>query len=154
MIREIGIDTLEKSGVLELIWRVFEEFDAPEYVEEGIAEFKDFIAPETMKQRMQNEALFLWGYFDGETILGMIAAKPPCHIALLFVEKAYHGRGIARSLYHTVLSFYQSNSDHREITVHSSPYAVEIYRKLGFVDTDVEQTVNGLRFIPMKHVFR
>jgi len=32
----------------------------------------------------------------------------------------------------------------------SSPYAVEIYRHLGFEPTDTEQAVNGLRFIPMK----
>ena len=36
-------------------------------------------------------------------------------------------------------------------TVHSSPYAVEVYRHLGFVPTDEEQTVDGLRFTPMQY---
>lgn len=35
------------------------------------------------------------------------------------------------------------------MTVHSSPFAVEIYRHLGFVATGEERTVNGLRFTPM-----
>ncbi|WP_460645598.1 GNAT family N-acetyltransferase [Lacrimispora brassicae] len=39
------------------------------------------------------------------------------------------------------------------MTVNSSPYAVEIYHKLGFVDTDTEQLVNGIRFIPMEYTF-
>jgi predicted GNAT family N-acyltransferase len=36
------------------------------------------------------------------------------------------------------------------MTVFSSPYAAGFYRKMGFADTDAEQTVNGIRFIPMK----
>lgn len=38
-----------------------------------------------------------------------------------------------------------------EITVNSSPYAVKIYKHLGFVPTAEEQTVNGIRFTPMKY---
>ncbi len=37
-----------------------------------------------------------------------------------------------------------------EITVNSSPYAVEVYHKLGFKDTAVEQISDGIRFTPMK----
>lgn len=37
-----------------------------------------------------------------------------------------------------------------DFTVNSSPYAHEVYKHLGFVDTDKEQCVNGLRFYPMK----
>ena len=44
-------------------------------------------------------------------------------------------------------------SGHERVTVHSSPYAVEIYSRMGFEPTDTEQTVNGLRFIPMEHVY-
>ena len=40
----------------------------------------------------------------------------------------------------------------QEFTVNSSPYAVEIYRHLGFEVMDQEQTVNGIRFTPMKYV--
>ena len=40
--------------------------------------------------------------------------------------------------------------DRQTFTVHSSPYAVEVYRHLGFVATDAEQTVSGLRFTPMR----
>ncbi|MEW6034400.1 MAG: GNAT family N-acetyltransferase [Chloroflexota bacterium] len=36
------------------------------------------------------------------------------------------------------------------IDVHSSPYAVEIYEKLGFTCTGIEQEINGIGFAPMK----
>ena len=38
------------------------------------------------------------------------------------------------------------------ITVNSSPYAVPVYRKLGFVETDTEQLADGMRYTPMKFV--
>ena len=37
------------------------------------------------------------------------------------------------------------------ITVNSSPYAVPVYHKLGFVDTDVGQISDGMRYTPMKY---
>lgn len=38
----------------------------------------------------------------------------------------------------------------RYFTVNSSPYAHEVYKHLGFQDTDKEQVIKGLRFMPMK----
>jgi predicted GNAT family N-acyltransferase len=40
--------------------------------------------------------------------------------------------------------------DEEPITVNSSPYAHEFYKKLGFLDTSEEQITNGVRYYPMK----
>lgn len=154
MIDRIGAGVVEQTGVLDLIERVFNEFEAPEYSPAGIREFRDFIALDAVQKRLENGELLMWGYWADGKIAGMIATKPPCHVSLLFVDKDYHRRGIAKKLYQTTLDHYRENSDCREMTVNSSPYAVPVYHRLGFVDTDGEQTVNGLRFTPMKHVFR
>ena len=37
------------------------------------------------------------------------------------------------------------------ITLNSSPYGVPFYRAIGFVPTDEEKTVNGIRFTPMEY---
>ena len=37
------------------------------------------------------------------------------------------------------------------ITLNSSPYGLPFYKALGFVPTDNEQIVNGIRFTPMKY---
>ena len=37
----------------------------------------------------------------------------------------------------------------KKITVNAAPYGVKIYKALGFIPTDKEQTVDGLRFTPM-----
>lgn len=87
MIKKINVDEIEKSGALELVWRVFQEFEAPDYSEEGVQEFKDTINVNSIKKRLLNNELLCWGYFDGTTIQGVIATYSPCHIALLFVDK-------------------------------------------------------------------
>ena len=36
-------------------------------------------------------------------------------------------------------------------TLNSSPYGLPFYKAIGFVPTDEEKTVNGIRFTPMKY---
>lgn len=36
-----------------------------------------------------------------------------------------------------------------KLTVHAAPYAVEAYKRLGFVATDSERTEDGVRYTPM-----
>jgi hypothetical protein len=36
-----------------------------------------------------------------------------------------------------------------QVSVNSSPNAVPIYERLGFASWSPEQTVNGIRFVPM-----
>jgi len=59
---------------------------------------------------------------------------------------------MARSLFQTVKEICKKQDNISKITVNSSPYAVEVYHHLGFVDIDKEQTVNGIRFTPW-HIF-
>lgn len=49
-----------------------------------------------------------------------------------------------------VKDIFESNPAIKGLTVNSSPYAVEIYKRLGFVSTDVMQEKDGIIFIPMK----
>ena len=60
---------------------------------------------------------------------------------------AYHRRGIGKKLFDAMRRDYA----HPVFTVNSSPYAVEVYRHLGFVPTDEEQSADGLRFTPMQY---
>jgi len=148
------LETGEIEEALNFVWKVFEEFEAPDYSDEGVQEFKNFIVPENYTEKIEKSELIMWGCLIDTKIVGVITSRPPCHIALLFVDKEYHRKGIARSLYKKVLDYYKETSDHTEMTVHSSPYAVEAYHRLGFINTDTEQLKNGIRFIPMKHTFR
>ena len=127
---------------LELCWRVFLAFEAPEYSPEGIAAFRA-----SLDNPQRNRQMDFYGAFDGETLVGVLCMRAPQHIAGFFVDAAYHRRGIGRKLFEAMRRDYA----HQVFTVHASPCAVEVYRHLGFVPTDDEQSVDGLRFTPMQY---
>lgn len=131
----------EYSPALELVWRVFLEFEAPDYTQAGIDEFRRSINDSGYLSML----MVYGGYVDG-VLAGVIATRSfGGHIALFFVDRQYQRQGIGRALFNAVLADCRFD----RITVNSSPYAVEVYHRLGFVDTDKEQTVSGLRFTPM-----
>lgn len=141
MVRIYKLDT--KSQALNLALSVFMEFEAPEYPEEGIEEFKQALQnPEYINNLRYYVAL------DKGKVVGMAATRNNgSHLALFFVDKRYHRQRIGRSLFERAFA----NCPSEKMTVFSSPYAVKIYQALGFIPTDVEQTVNGIRFTPMEY---
>ncbi len=143
----------EISEAMDLVWKVFLEFEAPGYNSDGIAEFSNFIDCQTMLDRMGNSQITIWGSWDGEKIIGVIATRSPCHICLLFVDPEYHRNGIAGRLFQTALNYYREDPEVTDMTVNSSPYAKEVYQRFGFAELDTEQEVNGIRFIPMRLTF-
>lgn len=147
-LKDVTFDDLPKA--LLLAWNVFSEYEAPECSQEGIQEFKDFIDYEYFKTKYLTD-YFMIGCFHQQKIVGITSftINPPYHISLLFVDPAHHKQGIARSLFQKIKEHYQKKNECSKITVNSSPYAVEIYRKLGFTETNSEQIINGIRFTPM-----
>lgn len=131
----------EMNEALELIWKVFLEYEAPDYTEEGVSEFKKTIDDSNWISERE-----FYGAFEENRLVGVIATKDKSHIALLFVDGKYHRRGIGKKLYEKVKEI----NDKDYFTLNSSPYAHEFYKHLGFEDTESEQVVNGLRFYPMK----
>ena len=131
----------EIPDALALMWKVFLQFEAPEYSAEGIASFRASLEDEERIRSMT-----FYGAFDGKKLVGVLCMRAPQHIAGFFVDAAYHRRGIGRTLFETMRQDY----DRQVFTVHSSPYAVGFYRRLGFVPTQGEQITNGLRYTPMR----
>ena len=136
-----GLDLPEIEDALQLVWRVFQAYEAPDYTKEGAEEFYKSIHSESYLSQLR-----WYGAFVGETLVGVIATRNSgTHIALFFVDGAYHKQGIGKRLFQAARS---ANGGGR-MTVNSSPYAVPVYHRLGFRDTDTEQVVSGLRFTPM-----
>ena len=136
-----GLDLPETEEALHLVWKVFQKYEAPDYTKEGIEAFYKSIHDESYLSQ-----LCWYGAFIGETLVGVIATRcSGTHIALFFVDGAYHRQGIGKRLFQAA----RAANDGGRMTVNSSPYAVPVYHKLGFSDTDTEQVVSGLRFTPM-----
>ena len=135
----------EMKEALDLVWRVFLEYKTSDCTEEGIKEFKKTINDKSWI----NARDFYGAYDENNKILGVIATKGTNHISLFFVDGKYQKKGIGKSLYNKVKSVNKSGF----FTVNSSPYAHEVYKHLGFKDTNVMQCVNGIKFYPMKAIF-
>lgn len=99
-------------------------------------------------EAMRDGAFFFKAEADGN-VIGMIGVFGSTHVKYLFVDGAWHGRGIARELLRLAVTQMRAHGDPRTVTLNSSDYAVEAYRKLGFVQTDLRQQRDGVWFTPM-----
>lgn len=140
----------EEAAVADLVLKIFDEFIAPQYSHEGIAEFKKFVRADLLADRLKDGNLVILAESD-RRIIGVIEMRENSHIALLFVEKSHQGKGIAKELLQKSLEIcWNRKPDIQRITVNSSPNAFAAYQKMGFKNIEGEKVVNGIRFIPME----
>lgn len=140
----------EETKICELILDCFNEFVAPGYSQKGIEEFCKYVNPAALSNRLKNSESFVIMACYNEQVVGVMEVRSFNHISLLFVKKEHHKKGIAKMLLqHSIEKCKQFNPSLKEIDINSSPYAVDIYKKMGFIQTDNEQVINGIRFIHM-----
>ena len=145
IIRKVEFDEIEVA--LTMAMKVFMEFEAPDYSEEGIETFrKKIIENPEFKNRFKTGEQQMLGAFINDKIIGLIAISIRNHISLLFVDKSYHRKGVATALFKELLKRVKGD----KITLNSSPYGVYFYHKIGFVDTDVQQKLHGIIYTPME----
>lgn len=138
MIKEIHEDL---DIAIKLVWEVFLEFEAPNYEEEGIEEFKRSIN----NQEWVSKKTF-YGYYIDNKLVGVIATNTINHISLLFVDGNYQKKGIGRELFNHVKEL--NNTGY--FTVNSSICGHEFYKNIGFIDTNDLQCIHGIKFYPMR----
>ena len=138
----------EVPAALKLCRRVFDEFVAPDYSEEGCKTFHKVTEPEENIPKWQAGEYVFYGVFDGDNIIGTAASrKGGSHIMLLFVDKAYHMRGIAHELVNALIA----DSSCQKLTVNASLYAEKAYERMGFERLGDRVTKDGITFIPMEY---
>lgn len=138
----------EEKLICRLVLEVFDEFIAPDYCVEGIKEFRQYVNPELINQRLKINCLMYVAEIEND-IAGVLELRDYNHISLLFVKKQYHNQGVAKALINKAVSICKKNNGEK-LEVNSSPFAVNIYKCLGFAATDWEKTVNGIRFTAME----
>lgn len=137
------ITETERPEALELVWGTFLAFVAPDYPPQGVESFRAFL-----NSRDTMDALEIAGAFEGGSLKGVIAVRDEGrHICLFFVRAASQGQGVGRRLW----EYARDRCAHSAITVNASPFAVPVYRRLGFQALGPEQTVGGIRYTPMKY---
>lgn len=139
-VRELKRVELEES--LPLVWDVFLNYEAVKYTEDGKKMFFDAIHSKEYLDMLQ-----AYGAFDNQKLIGVIATRNHgCHVALFFVDGRYHQKGIGRQLWNHVLKYQRAE----RITVHSSLFAVPVYKKLGFRQIGEITQEDGITYVPME----
>lgn len=140
----------EETKVCGLVQEVFDRFVAPQFSQQGIDEFRDYVRAEALERRADEGHVILLAV-EGDSLLGMIEMRHGNHISLLFVCEAHQGEGIGRELVARALQRCGDVADGGEpITVHASPNSVGFYRKAGFLPQGPERIEHGIRYIPMR----
>ncbi|MBR4554438.1 MAG: GNAT family N-acetyltransferase [Ruminococcus sp.] len=138
------LEDSERGAALSLAWKVFEEYESPDYSPEGTEEFRKCLGDEEYLA-----GIVYYGAFDGERLTGILGIRQDrAHICFFFVDGEYHRRGIGTALFRRMLEDFPK----RTVTLNSAPYGLPFYRKLGFRAKSGEQTVNGIRFTPMSYI--
>lgn len=148
----VKADENDWDEAMELAWRTFLKFEAPQYEQEGIDNFLNFISGELLHTMFLNGDYVMYVAKDNaDRIIGVASMRAVRHISLLFVDEKFHRKGIARAL----LSRLQSDlKGEIKLTVNAAPYATEFYHKVGFWDTNVMQKTDGITYTPMTCLVR
>lgn len=141
----------EENSVIDLVLRVFSEFVAPLYSQEGITEFKKTARADALRDRLRSGNIVLLAK-SGQSIIGVLEIRGNSHISLLFVDKYYQCQGIAKELLQRSIEIckIRKSQDLHIITVNSSPNAIGAYKKIGFKAIGDETITNGIRFFPLE----
>lgn len=139
----------DEEKICKVIIESFNKYVGIGYSSEGRDEFYRFVNPSIIRERLEMNDLMTLALVD-QQIVGVIAMRNRNHISLLFVDDAFHRRGIGKKLLMETIKLSNVQDELTFITVNSSPYAIEIYKKLGFEITNIEQEKNGIAFIPMR----
>lgn len=141
---------IEKASLGELDYiiymskKIYLEVNSSMDSEIGISIVLDFI--DNIKIRfIENKSLILIAKIKYK-IVGMIEIINGNHISSFYVDSNYFRIGIGRKLFEeaqTILNF-------ENCSVHSSHYAINFYKKLGFLSVSKEiEEKNGIHFYSM-----
>lgn len=140
----------EEEQVNAVITEVFNKYIAQYYTKEGLERFYDYISIDNINKRIKRSSFILVAC-ENEKVIGVIEIRDDNHISQLFVMTDYHKRGIANNLVMLALAKARKNNIFiRFVGVNASPYAVNFYKKLGFVAISPEILKCGARFTPMR----
>lgn len=143
----------EWEPAMKMVWRTFLRFEASDYTEEGIQNFLDFITDRQLFHSFLQGRYQMMVALDEGCIVGVASIRNGNHLSLLFVDEAYHRRGIGRELLERFCLYLKNEAGENSMTLKAAPYAVEFYHRVGFHDVSPEEEVCGIRVTPMEKYF-
>lgn len=120
---------------------------AVDYSAKGQKTLQDYLKHKA--DDIEEVASKIWEAWENREPIGVISLREASRISLLLVASQSHPQGIAKRLFLFLRGYLAARGNTGEITINSSPYAVEVYRRLGFKTTDTLQEQDGIKYVPM-----
>lgn len=141
----------EEQETYELILQVFHKHVAPVYSTSGVAKFLGMLSPAGMSNGYNS---FVLVAKDQSPIIGMVSVINDSHIALIFVDPRYQGKGIGKNLIvEAIKNCLNRTPALSTVTVSSSPNSRSFYEEFGFEVLGDEINEEDMRFTPMRKLF-
>ena len=145
--------TEEWRPVMRMIWRTFMKFEGKDYSEEGIRNFFNFITGKELYTLFLRGEYRLMVALDEGNIIGSGSVRSRNHLSLLFVDEAYHRRGVGSTILEKLCEYLRTEEGERYMSLQAAPYAVNFYRKQGFRTVRPEMEYGGIRVTLMEKIF-
>jgi GNAT superfamily N-acetyltransferase len=147
-IRELKLSEIEEG--FQLIWEVFQEFVAPDYMQEGIDVFyEEFVQGEWFREKFASRKEIMYGAFIEDKLVGVLSLSEKNTVSCVFIDGNYHRMGIGKALFYAIIEKLH-NKGVKSITLKASPYAVPFYHHIGFVDIGTQTEYKGIVYTPME----
>jgi GNAT superfamily N-acetyltransferase len=137
LIRSLTPDDIPAAAAL--LRRVAEQTILHESSPEDGAVFLAEQGEEGMRRFLASGFVYHVAEVEG-TLAGFIAVRERSHVYSLYVDQAFHRRGIARRLWDAARAAAVGPGHPGAFTVNASNYALPFYAALGFVPTAPMQT--------------
>lgn len=143
-IKKAQLEDLEE--ISNLAKKIYLKYNSSLDTDEGINNILTFINYDNILMRTYIDGSLILKAIKNNTIIGFIEIRNYNHISLLFIDDKYFRLGVAKKLFEKVKDITKSD----KYSVNSSDYAIEFYKKLGFVAIyDNIKVENGVHFHPM-----
>ena len=148
---EIRLATdVDIPSALDLAWRMFVKYDAPDYGAEHTERMREAIEDRLKDLSIYNQRLLVVALADGK-VVGMIETYGTERISLLFVDSEYQRKGIATALMSKVASELKKRG-YDKIVLNSSPHGLSFYKRFGFTVVEEEKNPDTPWKTPMQYV--
>lgn len=136
------------QAAFKLAEAVFMQYEAPAFSRRGVESFLEFLWGKRVREMLSDGSFAVWGCCEGDVLAGMLAMRDSEHISLAFVRSDFHRQGVGRMLYAEAKN-YALAAGTKRITVNASDYGIPFYRAMGFRETDMQLTADGIVYTPM-----
>ena len=141
------------TEAISLVWTTFMDFEAADYGEEGTGHFFEFITDDDLHDAfLKGNYPMMIARYEG-SIVGVASLRGGNRLSLLFVRRELHRNGIGTELVDRLCRYLRDICHENCMIVRAAPYAVDFYRKIGFMALEPEKNISGIRVTTMELIF-